>query len=52
MGSVGDLTKDGQMEILWQHRTSGQMAIWEMDCLSRTESSLLSSPSADWQAMI
>jgi hypothetical protein len=28
--SVGDLNTDGSLDILWHHRTHGQLAIWFM----------------------
>ncbi|MFH7245723.1 MAG: hypothetical protein ACHWZW_23065 [Spirulina sp.] len=51
MGAA-DFSGDAKLDLLWQHQTRAQMVIWQMDGLSRTGASLLSSPSADWQAVI
>ncbi len=51
---VADFNGDGQPDLLWQHRTTGQLAVWYMDGVTRVGgAALVPSPIADlnWQVV-
>lgn len=38
---AADVNRDGQTDLVWQHRTDGRLAVWYMDGTTRVHTSLL-----------
>ncbi|WNM64052.1 Ig-like domain-containing protein [Candidatus Nitrospira neomarina] len=46
---VGDVDADGRADIIWRNETSGAVAVWLMDGLTRTSVGFPGAASTDWE---
>jgi hypothetical protein len=48
--TVGDFNEDGNLDILWHHRTLGQLSLWFMHADTLLSSSVLQGyPNVNWR---
>ena len=50
--AVGDVNRDGHLDLIWQHVTSGQISAWLMNAIGMASGTLLtpgSVPDLNWR---
>jgi hypothetical protein len=52
MVGAADFTQDGNLDILWRHRTAGANVVWAMEGLVLQDGLLLPEVGPEWMAVV